>query len=120
MKNRAKCKLCQDIIEVSNNDTVSCNCGEIFVEGTADMMRCGAKHWENFLRIDDEGNEIVPVIKDKAPPTRKELLEMLENMIKSIQNMPENAMTVSINHYDWLSLLILLEMLFSLGEDGGD
>ncbi len=138
MKNRAKCKLCSSIIESFHpTDYIFCKCGEISLYG-ADKMLCAAKHWENFLRIDDEGNEIIPKIlksgsthpsdeadkKDKDTPSsngdnnqhtlpsKKELIDMLSEMIKNIENLPQHAMNNPINHYDFSSLLILLVALF--------
>jgi len=120
MKNRAKCKLCQSIIEsFHRHDYVTCKCGEIAVDGGLDYWRCSAKNWDNFLRIDDQGNEIVPVIKDKEeekpnevkevpPPTKKELLGMLEEMIASYERLPIDARTQSPTNYDLAAALLLI------------
>ncbi|HET6457265.1 MAG TPA: hypothetical protein VFG24_00095 [Nitrosopumilaceae archaeon] len=123
MKNRAKCKLCGDIIEsFHSNDFVTCKCGEICVsEGNS--MKCSAMHWQNFLRVDDEGNEIIPIIKDitedislvpeKAhKPDKKELFKLLDDMRENIENLPPNAMSAPITHYDLCSLLLLLSSIF--------
>lgn len=113
MRNRAKCKLCESIIEsVHEKDHCECRCGEISVMG-GDKLGCTAKNWNHFLRVDDEGNVIVPTIKD-APPkvTREDFLNALDDMIKRIEEMPQNAMVVAINHYDFVSLLMLLSSIF--------
>jgi len=124
MKNRAKCKLCQSIIEsFHRHDYVTCKCGEIAVDGGLDYWRCSAKNWDNFLRIDDQGNEIIPVIKDKEeekpnevkevpPPTKKELLGMLEEMIASYERLPVHARTQSPTNYDLAAVLLLLSSIF--------
>ena len=67
MKNKAKCRLCGDIIESVHSDEVaSCKCGAISVHG-GDAMYCSVLgDWTNFIRVDDNGNEIVPTIKEKA------------------------------------------------------
>ena len=121
MKNRAKCKLCKDVIESFHpTDYVICKCGEIGVDG-GDSLRCVAKDWKNFVRIDDEGNEIIPVVKAKQvgvlntiekKPTKQELLEMLSEMIKSYESLPQAAMTQPITHYDLLSVLLLVSSIF--------
>ena len=125
MINKAKCKLCGSIIQSFHaQDLVLCNCGEISVDG-GDALRCASKNWSNFIRVDDEGNEIIPKIIDKAnenintlqgapitKPTKKELIQTLDEMRKNIENLPPQAMTSAINHYDWASLLILLSALF--------
>ena len=117
MRNRAKCKACESIIESLNHrDECSCKCGQISVSG-GDRLGCSAIDWSNFLRVDDEGNTIVPEIKDKPAPTREDFLDALNEMIKRIDDMPQQAMIVSINHYDFVSLLILLSSIFKSETD---
>lgn len=112
MRNRAKCKKCEAIIEsLKIGDECLCKCGEISVSG-GEMMGCAAKDWCNFLRVDDEGNIIVPTIKEPARLTREDFLQALDEMIKRIEEMPPNAMIVAINHYDFVSLLVLLSSIF--------
>lgn len=119
MRNRAKCKLCQSIIESFHpSDFVTCKCGEIFVDGGADDYRCGAGEWSNFLRVDDQGNEIVvkvtgdvnPLYKDK--PNKKELIDMLDGMIKNIEGLPPQAMHTSVTQFDLASALLLVSAIF--------
>jgi hypothetical protein len=137
MKNRAKCKLCSSVIESFHpTDFVICKCGEIHVEG-GDAMKCAAKNWSNFLRVDDEGNEIIVKVESSSnpqksgsqnsiecdsnnsnqdghkKPSKAELIDMLKEMIKSIENLPEYAMSTPITHYDFSSLLILILAFFS-------
>lgn len=112
MRNRAKCKKCEWIIESGPaNEYISCKCGEISVSG-GDLMLSSAKDWSNFLRVDDEGNVFVPKIEEKKRPTKEDFLDALEEMIKRIEDMPQQAMVVAINHYDFVSLLILLSSIF--------
>jgi len=123
MKNRAKCKLCNDIIEsFHRHDFVKCKCEEIYVDGGLDYFRCGAGDWRNFLRVDDEGNEIEVTVQEKddvkteepkAKPTKKELLKTLEEMVKTFNELPQEAMMAPITHYDFSSLLSVLLILFS-------
>lgn len=118
MRNRAKCKLCGFIIEsVHEKDMCECNCGEISVMG-GDRLGCSAKNWNNFLRVDDNDNIIVPTIKESLPrPTKEDLLSALDEMIKRIEAMPPNAMVTSINHYDFVSVLMLLSSIFRFESD---
>ena len=106
MRNRAKCKLCSDIIESFHaTDYVICKCGQISVEG-GEALRCAAMDWDNFLRVDDLGNEIIVTLHQQVAnraammenikPTKKELLDMLDKMIKDIEGLPEGAMLASI------------------------
>lgn len=122
MRNRAKCKACESIIESLNErDEVSCACGKISVSG-GERMGCAATDWSIFLRVDDEGNVIVPKIQDAPALTREDLLSALDDMIKRIEEMPKQAMIISINHYDFVSLLILLSSIFKcdLATSGGN
>jgi len=119
MRNRAKCKLCNSVIEsFHKGDYVNCKCGEISVFGGSDEMRCSANEWANFLRVDDKGNEIVVTVKgDDKPveaiskPNRNDLLGMLDDMAKSIEGLPQQAMSMPVTNYDLLSLLLLLSAL---------
>lgn len=122
MRNRAKCKKCQSIIESFHNlDLVSCKCGEIFVEGGPDNFKCRAGDFANFIRVDDQGNEIVVTVKEKEneqepaePPTKlskNDLINMLGDMVVNIENLPPEAMYSPINQFDFCSLLILLKSI---------
>ncbi len=137
MRNRAKCKLCEDIIESDHvNDYVTCGCGEISVDGGTQYCRCSARDWSNFIRVDDEDNEVIPKIIDKTSKEeenkqvkkwvedevltayeiskkRKQLaLDALDEMIKKIEELPQVAWTTAITHYDYYSLLLLMSALF--------
>lgn len=138
MKNIAKCKLCQCIIEsFHSDDYVECKCGEIAVDGGI-ALRCAAKDWSNFLRIDDNGREVIVNVKEltryelndmqpypndnprkydenvnplyiEKEKEKKQAIEALEMMIKSIKDLPEKAMANPITHYDFYSALVLLD-----------
>lgn len=125
MKNRAKCKLCNDIIEsFHRHDYVTCKCGKIAIDGGPEYYKASAKDFKNFLRVDDEGNEIEITFQEKndelvkaeepiVKPTKKELLRTLEEMVKTFNDLPQEAMMAPINHYDFSSLLSVLLVLFS-------
>ena len=120
MKNKAKCKLCGDMIESwFKGDLRPCKCGEIAVDG-GDAMYAMARDWRNFLRVDDEGNEIEvkvegevkPIeLEERKPMTKEEMLENLESIIRSYDNMPENALYGPVTHYDMqVALMLILEI----------
>jgi hypothetical protein len=123
MKNRAKCKKCNSIIEsFHSTDYVMCQCGEISVyEG--DALKCAAKDYSNFIRVDENGNEIIVKVVDRESntnpdtiaqspkPTRTDMLDMLDEMIRNVEKMPSHALQQPINHYDYLSLMLLLSSL---------
>lgn len=118
MKNRAKCKLCNEVIEsFHSTDYVFCKCGEIAVDG-GPALRCFASDWDNFVRVDDEGNEIIPIIKDgsievpKEKLSKKDLLDMLDEMIKGYDRLPPGAMASPVSNYDLVSALMLVSALF--------
>lgn len=123
MRNRAKCKLCEEIIESTHtHDYVTCKCGEISVDGGNDYHRCRASNWDNFLRVDDEGNIVIPIIKDPEPdpipeakplpkPSKQEMLDMLDEMVKRIESLPADAIYAPVTHADFTSLLLLLSAI---------
>jgi hypothetical protein len=121
MKNRAKCKLCSSIIESFHEfDYVSCKCGQISITGGQIRLQTFAHDYKNFLRVDDEGNEIIVSVEgeDKVISmlpnlltSRDDLIKELDAMIQTIEGLPQHAMTTPINHYDFCSLLILLSAI---------
>lgn len=124
MRNRAKCNLCKSEIESFHlYDYVSCKCGEIAVSGGIQKFEVYAKNYENFLRIDEKGNEIpIKVVeKDKVQEpaqqpvlSKKEKMEMLDKMIQNIESLPNQSMTLPVTHYDLYSfMLIVSEILKS-------
>jgi hypothetical protein len=125
MRNRAKCKLCNDIIEsFSSNDYASCLCGEISVDGGNGEYRASARDFNNFIRVDDEGNEIIVKVIDndqeskearewaKNQITREDLLFALDEMKLSIERLPQHAMLQPITHADFCTLIMLLSAIF--------
>ncbi len=122
MRNRAKCKLCNSIIESFHiYDYVPCKCGEISIDGGPGELKCASKNWINFLRVDDEGNEIVVSVQEKdnlnqldidMKPTKKDMIDMLEGLIKSYERLPSSAMSQPVSHADFCSLSMLLLSIF--------
>lgn len=126
MKNKAKCYLCKDIIESKHShDLQVCSCGHIMVDkGSA--MKCAAGNWANFLRIDDEGNEIaVRVLEDTvepcitvAPkPTREEMLDMLDAMASDLERLPTHAKMMPATNSDLEGLIVLLSALLRVRDE---
>ncbi len=124
MRNRAKCKLCNDIIESFHaTDYVICKCGEIAVDG-GEALRCSAKDFANFLRVDDKNNEIPVKVQEKEQieekkeeqPTisKKDIIYAIDEMIKNIEKLPPQVLSEPISHYDFVSLLWLLSTKFRL------
>lgn len=121
MRNRAKCKLCLATIESKEqHDFVSCVCGEISIDGGPVYFKASAKNFENFLRIDDDGNEVQVKFKDQelaSPETspqptgrlsRAELLDMLEETLKGTEKLPPHALYAAPTHADVYSLGVLI------------
>lgn len=125
MRNRAKCKLCESIIESFHaTDYVTCKCGHISIYGGHQEYKASAIDWKNFLRVDDEGHEIVVKVKDKeeseeivtieAEPkklTKEDLIKELGMMIKNIEELPQNALQLPITHYDYLCGLMIIKAI---------
>lgn len=126
MRNRAKCKSCGDLLEsFHRHDFVSCKCGEISIEGGEVVFKCFSKNWENFIRIDDDGNEVSvkvvekdnqeePVHREKSYALgRKDKIKMLKTLTENISNLPESAMSLPVSHYDLYSFMLVVSELFS-------
>jgi len=125
MRNRAKCRLCNDVLEsFHTHDYVQCTCGEIAIDGGQQYMRVLTKHWDNFLRLDDNDIEIPIKIKEREPPateipirsrtrpTKSELLDSLKGIIEAYEKMPEKALQQPVSHSDFVSLLLIVDALF--------
>lgn len=130
MKNRAKCKLCQSIIESFHvHDHVTCDCGQISVDGGLQYYKASAYDWRNFIRVDDQGNEIIITVieeekeiegtvieKDKEEDetlkmTKSDLIKEFGTMIKNIEDLPQQALTLPITHYDYLCGLMIIKAI---------
>lgn len=124
MQNKAKCKLCSDIIQsYHSTDYVICKCGEISLDG-GDAMRCYAtKDLANVIRIDDNGNEIIPKIVDGNNATYTSLsdksvddlelssdalLDMLSDQIASYDRLPKDALYSPAMVTDMLSFMMII------------
>jgi hypothetical protein len=128
MRNRAKCRLCGDVIESLHlHDYVPCKCDEIAVDGGSQYWRVFAKSWDNFIRLDDEGNEVIPQIEDKVetpkpaieepkPLSREDKLVMLEAFAQSIERLPEHALMSPVSHADLYQAILLITSIFRAKE----
>lgn len=74
------------------------------------------------MRVDDDGNEMPVVLKDHEnttdihKPTKQEILAMIDGMIDNIERLPPEAMSQAINHYDFVSALLLFSSLFKASD----
>jgi len=134
MRNRAKCKLCNEILESFHEfDYVTCKCEEIAITGGNVKYQASAKDWKNFIRIDDMNKEIlITVIDDdrcedickevtdvnplyiEPLNNKKQLVDGIQAMIDSYKNLPETALYQPITHQDFLSLLLVLDEFLRL------
>ena len=122
MMNRAKCKLCLSVIQsFHSTDYVTCKCGEIYVDG-GDALKCGAVSWNNFLRVDENGNEIIVKVqqddnnevKSFDAPSKEELTSTIEHLIKNIEDLPDHAKYTTLNQYDMYSLLLIMKSMIKI------
>lgn len=123
MRNRAKCRLCNDIIEsFLQHDFVSCKCGEISIDGGSYYMHCSARDWRNFLRVDDTGNEIVPKVVEKdqveeepqeinTKIAKKELIDMFKIMTERLDQLPQHVKQMSPTNADLYSFMLVLSQI---------
>lgn len=131
MRNRAKCKLCLDVIESKHqHDYVTCDCGEIAVDGGQAYFKCLARDWKNFIRLDDDDNEITPKIVDKedsaevastdacetlnttSAPSKDDLLDQMRGVIEAFESLPTHAKSSFVTNYDLESCMLLCFSLF--------
>ncbi len=126
MKNRAKCKKCNTIIESFHaTDYVLCTCGAIAVDG-GEALKIYAKDFADLVRVDDEGNEVIVKVKNNkeivhpecpvipTSPTKHDLINMLDEMVENIEKLPSHAMSLPVTHYDFASALLLLSSILRL------
>jgi RecJ-like exonuclease len=109
MENKCQCKLCGDILKGLDNYILYCKCNEICLDGINKLVVCNTCD-DNYIELKDE---LIEDISNK--PSKKELLDMLDEMVKNIENLPSNAMYTPINHYDLMSVLLLLSSILRSG-----
>ena len=112
---RAKCKLCAEIIETEGLEKF-CSCGEISIGGNQDPARCSARDFKNFVRVDDEGNEIEVTYQEKKKLKKEDIRVAIQGLIKDIEKLPPAGKQMSANQFDLLSLYYLLSALVDCEE----
>jgi hypothetical protein len=129
MRNRAKCKLCGDVIESLHvHDFKRCKCGEIHIDGGLEYKKCGARDWANLLYLDDDDNEHAVRLSDQAAAPedqeesepegkseiesthnrREELMSMLLETIKNSENLPQHVRSSYVTYLDLDGALTLI------------
>ena len=120
MRNRAKCRLCDDILESLNKDDIKiCSCGQIAICGGSDELKGKAKDPANFIRINDDDSEVIteienastPTPSDTSPPSRDELLDMLKDFISAAEELPNH---VKISFSTESDLQALRKLVYSI------
>lgn len=125
MRKRAKCKLCNTVVETKNNfDIWSCPCGEISIDRISGAFHANVKNdIDNLILVDNDGNEIIPkissAIEDSEQTTHKidkggleELLYILDKYAENLHNLPPEARQSPITHSDFGALITLLSSIF--------
>lgn len=110
----AKCKLCQSILNPREGDYITCRCGEITLDGLKKAVVC-EKSIENYIEIDDNGNEIKEGSDKKESieslykkPCKQDLFVMLDEMIDGIERLPTAGLYAPCTNQDLVSALILI------------
>lgn len=129
MKNRAKCRLCGDILEsLTQFDVVECSCKEISIWGGEYELRCHARDFKNFLRIDDRGAERqVKYIEvheedqknEASEPvpkalTRQELIDEIDTLVQYISDYPPHKLHSACTYADLRDFVSLLSSVLKL------
>lgn len=116
-RNRAKCKLCGDVIEsLTASDLQMCDCETIGVYGGMEVYRAIFDKPEHFIRIDDEDREIPieyiekpdEVIKENPGVSREEMIDMLKLHIEGFDNLPDHAKHQPASQYDVQCLAMII------------
>jgi hypothetical protein len=119
--NKAYCSACGYTIEsLHPDDYVECQCKTIAVDGGL-SMKCYAKDWSKFYRVNDLGERfpvqiqgnVKPLDNMSVKPTRTELMKMLRDMIESYERLPPIALYQPVTNADLYSALLLLEACLS-------
>lgn len=102
---------------MDEHDHIVCKCGQIAVSGGPEKPKASARNFDNFLRVDDEGNEKPVVFKESEEGEPKklsteEILIELDTLIKSYENLPNHALFAPASQADQLSLLMIVSSLF--------
>ncbi len=129
MKGKARCKLCETIVYPPTSHGVesnTCSCGEITIHKASEqgLLSKGVISIKtdkcNLVIIDDEGNEIIPKQQSTSSTAetfhhkwdaKDEAKDMLNVLIRRMEQLPSGAMTAPITHSDYYSLLMLLQEL---------
>lgn len=103
---QARCKLCRDTIlkSVPSN----CVCGEIGFDTEGRIL---FRDINNIIAINDDGSESsLNVIKNgiQKEITYEEILAELNILLKNIEQLPPQAMSTAITHYDFYSVCLLI------------
>jgi hypothetical protein len=124
MRNRAKCALCHTVIEsVLATEHVLCPCGEIGVAGGQQMLFKAYTSDDNFIRIDDDGNEIKPELAKAKESAEKLLVNMddlgqiikdMGTIVESLESLEDYSMRLPLNQYDLLTVLRLVKRVAEL------
>lgn len=120
MRNRIKCKLCQDVIESISGEEVECSCKHIAVRGMWSNREILAIDFKNVIGIEDDGSESdinviesrknAPIIDDMKQPPTDVLFEITE-MIRSFERLPPHATMQPLTQVDLFAVLLLMTKL---------
>jgi hypothetical protein len=88
-------------------------------------MQCGAEDFANFLLVDDNDkeHEVRTIEKDTKvgppeisqplnEPTKKDLIDMLVQIVKVYEDLPDAAKNQPVTNYDMQSALSLILCIF--------
>ena len=117
MRNRAKCKLCNEIIEsYHQTDYITCKCGEIAISGGQYSLDVFYLNSQNFLRLDDNDKEFPIKVIEKTednmniPPklSKDDLIEELGTLLKNMGERIEHGMLTPLTEYDLYHFVSLI------------
>ena len=101
---------------------VSCPCNEISIDGGTKKFRAAARDFKNFVRIDDEGNEVAVTLVDKPEPfiskeekplvdTYADKLAILMEMIDEAEKEHEHMSYANLSKREFAEAMLVIYSL---------
>ncbi len=92
MRNRIKCKKCNDIIESKyRHDFQQCQCGKVFCDGGQEYQRIGFDIIDNVIRVLDDDSEepfeSMPTSEEIIEDSYVETNQLIDEVIEKLQKL---------------------------------
>lgn len=106
---RIKCNGCLTILNLKDSGHLSCRCGSVSISFSDRKINVNGNL--GFDWVDESGFVVYQGKQKTEYPSRKEMLDELDFIIKSFVDLPKNGMINPINHYDFSSVMMLVSAI---------